>query len=60
MLAVFEPERHSELAVYSGRLSIGFVVALAGLLLCWRDARVRTLCLLVVAGCLIWSAAGMG
>lgn len=60
VLAVFEPERHSELAVYSGRLSIGFVVALVGLLLCWRDARVRTLCLLVVAGSLIWSAAGMG
>lgn len=60
VLAVLEPERHSELAVYSGRLSIGFVVALVGLLLCWRDARVRTLCLLVVAGCLIWSAAGMG
>lgn len=60
VLAVFEPERHSELAVYSGRLSIGFVIALAGLFLCRRDARVRTLCLLVVAGCLIWSAAGMG
>ncbi|HVF42864.1 MAG TPA: hypothetical protein VM936_07640 [Pyrinomonadaceae bacterium] len=60
VLAFFQPERHSELAVYSGRLSVGFVVALAGLLLCRRDARVRTLCLLVVAGCLIWSAAGMG
>jgi hypothetical protein len=60
VLAVFEPERHSELAVYSGRLSIGFVVALAGLILCGRDARARTLCLLVVAGCLFWSAAGMG
>ncbi|HVF43951.1 MAG TPA: hypothetical protein VM936_13100 [Pyrinomonadaceae bacterium] len=60
VLSVFEPERHSELAVYSGRLSIGFVVALAGLLLCRRDARARTLCLLVVAGCLVWSAAGMG
>lgn len=60
VLALFEPERHSELAVYSGRLSIGFVVALAGLILCRRDARVRTLCVLVVAGCLIWSAEGMG
>jgi hypothetical protein len=60
VLSVFEPERLSELAVYSGRLSIGFVVALAGLFLCRRDARVRTLCVLVVAGCLFWSAAGMG
>ncbi|HKG15571.1 MAG TPA: hypothetical protein VKB12_19785 [Pyrinomonadaceae bacterium] len=60
VLAVFEPERHSELAVYSGRLSVGFVVALVGLYVCRRNARARTLCLLVVAGCLLWSAAGMG
>jgi hypothetical protein len=60
VLAVFEPERHSELAVYSGRLSIGFVVALVGLFVCRRNAHARTLCLLVVAGCLLWSAAGMG
>jgi hypothetical protein len=60
VLAVFEPERLSELAVYSGRLSIGFVVALVGLILCRRDSRARTLCLLVVAGSLLWSAAGMG
>jgi hypothetical protein len=60
VLSVFEPERLSELAVYSGRLSIGFVVALAGLFLSGRDARVRTLCVLVIAGSLFWSAAGMG
>jgi hypothetical protein len=60
VLAVFEPERLSELAVYSGRLSIGFVVALVGLILCRRDARAHTLCLLVVTGSLLWSAAGMG
>jgi hypothetical protein len=60
VLAVFEPERHSELAVYSGRLSIGFVVALVGLFVCRRNAQARTLCLLVVAGSLLWSAAGMG
>ncbi|HEV7889156.1 MAG TPA: hypothetical protein VGP08_00885, partial [Pyrinomonadaceae bacterium] len=60
VLSVFEPERLSELSVYSGRLSIGFVAALVGLFLSGRDARVRTLCLLVVAGCLFWSAAGMG
>lgn len=60
VLSFFEPERLSELAVYSGRLSVGFVAALAGLFLCRRDAYVRTLCLLVVAGCLFWSAAGMG
>jgi hypothetical protein len=60
VIAFFEPERHSELAVYSGRLSIGFVVALVGLFLCRRNAHARTLSLLVVAGSLLWSAAGMG
>ena len=60
VISFFEPERHSELAVYSGRLSIGFVVALAGLFLCRRNAHARTLSLLVVAGCLLWSAVGMG
>lgn len=60
VLSFFKPERLSELAVYSGRLSIGFVVALVGLWFCRRDARVRMLCVLVVAGCLFWSAAGMG
>jgi hypothetical protein len=60
VLAVFEPERHSELAVYSGRLSIGFVVALVGIFVCRRNTHARTLCMLVVAGSLLWSAAGMG
>jgi hypothetical protein len=60
VLAAFEPARHSELAVYSGRISVGLVVALCGLALLWRDARVRALCLLVVVGCLAWGAGGMG
>ncbi|MDT5295466.1 MAG: hypothetical protein QOJ76_2346, partial [Acidobacteriota bacterium] len=60
MLATLEPARHSELAVYSGRISIGFLVALCGIVLARRDARVRALCLLLVVGCLCWSAAGMG
>jgi hypothetical protein len=60
VLILFEPARHSELAVYSGRLSLGFVVALAGLFVCRRDARAGTLCLLVVAGCVLWSLAGTG
>src|SRR5437763_1893815 len=60
VLSAFEPSRHSELAVYSGRLSIAFVVALAGLALAWRDARARLLSLVFLAGCLLWSAGGMG
>lgn len=60
VLATFEPGRHSELSVYSGRITLGFVVALLGLALRWRDGRVRALCLLLLAGCLAWSAGGMG
>lgn len=60
VLATFDPARHSELSVYSGRITLGFVVALCGLALRWRDGRVRALCLLVVVGCLAWSAGGMG
>lgn len=60
VLATFEPGRHSELGVYSGRITLGFVVALLGLALLWRRERVRALCLLVVVGCLAWSGGGMG
>jgi len=60
VLSTFEPSRHSELAVYSGRLSIAFVVALAGLAFVWRDRRARLLAFIFLAGCLLWSAGGMG
>ncbi|MDT7689402.1 MAG: hypothetical protein QOE46_2161 [Acidobacteriota bacterium] len=62
VLVTFEPARHSELAVYSGRITLGFVVALCGLFIARRDdARLlRALCLVLVAGCLMWSAGGMG
>lgn len=59
-VAFFEPGRHSELAVYSGRLAVGFAVSLAGLWLARGDRLVRTLCAVNLAGCLLWSAAGMG
>lgn len=60
VLSWFKPERHSELAVYSGRLALGFIVALVGLVLAWRNLTVRTLCFLSLASSLLWSAAGMG
>ena len=60
VLATFEPARHSELSVYSGRITLGFVVALLGLALRRRDRRVRAVCLLLVVGCFAWSAGGMG
>ena len=60
VLIWFMPERHSELAVYSGRLSLGFIVALAGLVLAWRNQRARHLCTIVVASALLWSLAAAG
>jgi hypothetical protein len=60
ILIWFKPERHSELAVYSGRLSFGFVVAIAGLLLVWRNPRARMLCIILVSSSLLWSATAMG
>ena len=56
VLISFQPERLSELAVYSGRISLGFVVALIGFVLLRRDRRIRELCLIVVGGALLWSA----
>ena len=57
LLTPFVPERLSELGVYSGRLALGAVVALALLLLAPRRAGVRTrwLCLVFVAGSVLWS-----
>src|SRR2546421_5431695 len=60
VLIWFRPERHSELGVYSGRISIGLIIALVALPLLWRNQRVRLLCLIFLIGCLTWSAAGMG
>jgi hypothetical protein len=56
VLMTFKPERLSELAVYSGRISIGFVVSLLALLLIRRDARIATLSFIVLLGSLLWSA----
>lgn len=59
-LVSFEPERHSELAVYSGRLTLGFAAALVGLALAHRDARARLLSAVLLACSLLWAAGGMG
>lgn len=55
-----KPERYSELALSSGRMSLGFFVALLGLLLLWRDTLVRKLCLLLIASSLLWSVLALG
>lgn len=60
VLIWFKPERHSELGLYSGRLSLAFVVAIAGLVLVWRNTRARTLCFILISSALLWSAACTG
>ena len=60
VLIWFKPERHSELAVYSGRLSLGFIVALICLVLTWRRERVWSICFVLGTSSLLWSAAGLG
>ena len=60
LLIWFKPERHSELAVYSGRLSIGFIVALVGLVIAWRNIPARTLCFVLLASSILWSTVGLG
>lgn len=56
VLCAFHPGRLSELSVYTGRISVGFVAALAGLLWPRGDARLRALCFITALGCLLWSA----
>jgi len=60
ILVWFRPERHSELALYAGRLSLGFIAAFVGLILGWRNVLVRTICLLLITSSLLWSATALG
>ena len=56
ILISFKPERLSELAVYSGRISFGFAAAFVGLIFYRRDRRLRALCFIVALSSLLWSA----
>ena len=51
----FRPDRLSELLVYSGRLSLGFIACFVAWLVAWRDVQLRRLCFLTLAGLLLWS-----
>jgi hypothetical protein len=51
----FVPERLSELLVYSGRMSLGFIACFVAWVLAWRDLRLRRLSFLTLAGLLLWS-----
>jgi riboflavin transporter FmnP len=55
ILISFRPDRLSELSVYSGKISLGFVVALGGFLLVRRDRYLREIFFLVVAAAVLWS-----
>jgi hypothetical protein len=56
VLISFEPERLSELAVYSGKISLGFVVAIIGFVSSRRDRRLREISLVFAGAALFWSA----
>jgi hypothetical protein len=56
VVMLFHPSRLSEYAFYSGRLSIGFLVAAAVILPARRNRRVRQIALITLAGALLWSA----
>jgi hypothetical protein len=51
----FRPDRVSELLVYSGRLSLGFIAAILAWLVSWRDLQLRRLSFVMLAGLLLWS-----
>jgi hypothetical protein len=51
----FRPDRLSELLVYSGRLSVGFLAAIAAWLVAWRVPQLRRLSFVTLAGLLFWS-----
>ena len=51
----FRPDRLSELLVYSGRLSLGFIACFLAWIVGWRDAQLRRLSFLTLAGLFLWS-----
>lgn len=60
LFLVVQPERYSELSVYSGRLFIGVVAAIAGLFLIGRNVYARQLIFLFLSSCLLWSISALG
>jgi hypothetical protein len=52
----FRPQRLSEYPFYSGRLSIGFVVAALLMLFAWRNRAVWQIAFITLFGAIVWSA----
>ena len=57
ILILFRPERFCEFPVYSGRLTIGFIVAVICIVLARKEPSIRALSIFTVVGALLWSAA---
>jgi hypothetical protein len=51
----FNPERLSELLVYSGKMSLGFIACFVAWIVAWRDPQLRRLSFLTLAGLVLWS-----
>jgi hypothetical protein len=55
IISTLHPERLSELGVYSGRVCLGFIVAIAGLLIVRKDPRLVWLCFITLCCLVFWS-----
>jgi hypothetical protein len=55
VISTFHPERLSEIGVYSGRVCLGFIVAIAGLLIVRKDSRLLWLCFITLCCLVFWS-----
>jgi hypothetical protein len=56
VVMLFRPARLSEYVFYSGRLSIGFLVAAALVVLARQNRQLRQLALITLVGSVLWSA----
>ncbi|HYX29119.1 MAG TPA: hypothetical protein VE863_11175, partial [Pyrinomonadaceae bacterium] len=56
VVMLFRPERLSEYHFYSGRLTLGFVLAISLILICYRHRRVWQLAFITFIGAILWSA----
>jgi len=55
ILIIFKPERLSEPALYSGRISLGLIAATCCFLFVRSDRRIRALSFITVLGSMLWS-----
>jgi hypothetical protein len=56
VVMLFHPERLSECPYYSGRLTLGFILAAVCLIVGWRDRTIRYLAFIILSGTILWSA----